>query len=325
MRGAISLIAAVTCAACGGGSGLASAAPTDATKPNAECALPGNDGDASVPLRFAILPDRTGQERPGKFEQAIATIEVLDPEFVISVGDLIEGYTDDTATVQAEWDELDAMIAPLGVPMCAAVGNHDVWDAASGTIWEERRGERYYAFNRGGALFLILDTEDPPQPLPPEVQARQAALKQAWANDPIATQERILEAVRGRETTAIPGQAAMSEEQIEWAVDILDKNRDARWTFVIVHRPVWRQKTGHFEQIEEALSGRDYTVIAGHEHYLQMEQRFGADYIVTATAGGVWLRDGPGRLDHVLLVEMDEQERSRPAITSVPLAITIAN
>ncbi len=324
MRTALCLIAAAACAACGSGPGLASLPSTPALKPNAQCALPGSEGDTATPLRFAILPDRTGQERPGKFEQAIATIGALDPEFVISVGDIIEGYTDDMRAVEAEWDELDTMIAPLGVPVCAAVGNHDVWDAASGAIWEERRGERYYAFKRGGALFLVLDTEDPPQPLPPEVQARQAALKQAWANDPVATQERILEAVRGREPTEIPGQAAMSEEQVEWAIDMLNNNRDARWTFVIVHRPVWRQEPGPFAQIEEALSGRGYTVIAGHEHYLQQEQRFGADYIVTATAGGVWLRDGPGRLDHVLLVEMGDQVGARPAITSLPLAERIA-
>ena len=325
MRAALTLLAAAACVSCSSGPALASASSQDALKPNAQCAMAKGEGEVVSPLRFAILPDRTGQERPGKFEQAIATIEVLDPEFVISVGDLIEGYADDAATVQAEWDELDAMIAPLGVPMCAAVGNHDVWDAASGRVWEERRGERYYAFKRGGALFLILDTEDPPQPLPPGVKARQAALKQAWAKDPMATQERILEAVRGREPTAIPGQAAMSDEQVDWALDTLDKHRDARWTFVIVHRPIWRQEQGPFARIEEALSGRDYTVIAGHEHYLQMEQRLGADYIVTATAGGVWLRDGPGRFDHVLLVEMDEQEGARPAITSVPLASTLAN
>lgn len=324
MRLALSLIAAAACVACGGGAGLASVQPSQATKPNAECAMPGSEGNTPSSLRFAILPDRTGQERPGKFEQAIATIGALDPEFVISVGDLIEGYTEDTAAVEAEWDELDTMIAPLGVPMCAAVGNHDVWDEASGQIWEERRGERYYAFRRGGALFLILDTEDPPQPLPPEVQARQAALKQAWANDPLATQERILEAVRGREPTTIPGQTAIRPEQVEWARQTLGAHADARWTFVILHRPAWKEDPNPLAEIEALLAERKHTVIAGHEHYFEVFKRHGADYIVTATAGGVWLRDGPGRLDHVLLVEMDEDPSSRPVITSVPLASRVS-
>lgn len=41
---------------------------------------------------FAIVSDRTGWHRPGVFESAMARLNWLSPDFVMSVGDLIEGY-----------------------------------------------------------------------------------------------------------------------------------------------------------------------------------------------------------------------------------------
>ena len=47
--------------------------------------------DAADGFRFAIVSDRTGGARPGVFERAIDELNLLRPEFVISVGDLVEG------------------------------------------------------------------------------------------------------------------------------------------------------------------------------------------------------------------------------------------
>lgn len=58
-------------------------------------------------LRFAIICDRTGGMRAGVFERAVEKINSLDPEFVMSVGDLIDGYTETPAVWTAQWDELE--------------------------------------------------------------------------------------------------------------------------------------------------------------------------------------------------------------------------
>src|SRR5206468_2697058 len=42
-------------------------------------------------FQFVIVTDRTGGHRPGVFGEAVRKINLLQPEFVISVGDLIEG------------------------------------------------------------------------------------------------------------------------------------------------------------------------------------------------------------------------------------------
>jgi len=69
-----------------------------------------NDPNA---FQFAIVSDRTGSARPGVFEDAIAKLNLLQPEFVMSVGDMIEGYSYDKTVVNAQWDEFQGFIKKL--------------------------------------------------------------------------------------------------------------------------------------------------------------------------------------------------------------------
>src|ERR1043165_4980983 len=57
-------------------------------------------------FHFAVMSDRTGGHRPRIFSQAVDQLNLLQPAFVLSVGDLIEGYTKDTAKMADEWKEL---------------------------------------------------------------------------------------------------------------------------------------------------------------------------------------------------------------------------
>ena len=64
-------------------------------------------------FQFVIVTDRTGGRRPGVFTQAVEKINLLQPEFVMSVGDLIEGYTEDPGMWALEWAEFESKIAEL--------------------------------------------------------------------------------------------------------------------------------------------------------------------------------------------------------------------
>mgnify|MGYP001828717718 FL=1 len=75
--------------------------------------------DDSNSFQFVIIGDRSGGHNvEGTFEVAIGQLNLLRPEFVINVGDMIEGYSDDPAELNAEWDEVDAMLADLELPFC---------------------------------------------------------------------------------------------------------------------------------------------------------------------------------------------------------------
>lgn len=60
----------------------------------AAAAILGALGEPRNDFRFSILGDRTGGARPGVYEQAGREIDQLQPDFVMHVGDLIEGGED---------------------------------------------------------------------------------------------------------------------------------------------------------------------------------------------------------------------------------------
>lgn len=58
-------------------------------------------------FQFAIVTDNTGGMRPGVFESAVLKLNLMQPEFVMSVGDLIEGYTKEQEQINKEWLEFN--------------------------------------------------------------------------------------------------------------------------------------------------------------------------------------------------------------------------
>jgi len=251
------------------------------------------------------------------FESAIHQLNGLRPDYVFSVGDLIEGYTDDEEEIIHQWDEFDGLVSKLAMPFFYAVGNHDISNAAMEKVWRDRYGERYYAVRIDNVLFLILNTEDPAVIMPPDMLARIQSFERQFRADPTTIQARVLEAMRNRpQGVKLPGEVAISDEQVAWVRATLTRHADADWTFVIMHKPAWAYDNAAFAQIEDYLVNRPYTVIAGHEHYFEREIRNNRDYITMGTTGGVWLRDGPGRIDHMLWITAGGQA---PTISTIPL------
>ena len=111
-------------------------------------------------FQFAIVTDRTGGNRPGVFAAAVTKLNLLQPELVLSVGDLIEGYTEDLGQLQAEWEEFQGFVEQLEMPFFFIPGNHDITNPVMAQEWRERFGASYYHFVYRDVLFLCLNTED---------------------------------------------------------------------------------------------------------------------------------------------------------------------
>lgn len=259
-------------------------------------------------FQFVVVGDRTGGHRPGVFVRAMDQINLLRPEFVVSVGDLVEGYTHDRELLASQWEELDAAVDKLDMPFFYTVGNHDMSNNLMRELWHHRLGKDYYYFVYRGVLFISLNTEDPPVTLPPEAVAGQTRLEAMMREDPVATQQRLLERSRASgNPPSLPGQANFSRAQLDFVRKTLNDNKEVRWTVLLMHKPAWQYASQEFEQIEHMLRERDYTVIAGHEHYYLYTSRHGRDYVDMGTTGGIWLRDGPGRSDHIAWVTMTDR------------------
>ncbi len=112
-------------------------------------------------FQFAIVGDRTGQHRPGVFSKGMDKLNLLRPEFVMSVGDMIEGYTKDQAEIDQEWDEIASRTSKLDAPYFYVPGNHDLSNPVQVQKWHERFGPTYYHFVYKNVLFLCLNTYDP--------------------------------------------------------------------------------------------------------------------------------------------------------------------
>jgi hypothetical protein len=106
---------------------------------------------------FTILGDRTGGAQPGVYEQVWRAAAGGKPEFVVAVGDSIEGLAD--AKAASEWEEFERIRKPYTqIPFFLAPGNHDIWSDLSERLFERYSGHpRQYSFDRGEAHFTVLD------------------------------------------------------------------------------------------------------------------------------------------------------------------------
>ncbi len=111
-------------------------------------------------FRFAIVSDLTGGYRPDVFEDAVEKLNLLKPEFVISIGDFIEGYTEDGTELNRQWNEFDNLVDKLQMPFFYIPGNHDISNEVMARKWRQRLGRTYYHFTYRDVLFLCLNTED---------------------------------------------------------------------------------------------------------------------------------------------------------------------
>jgi len=236
-------------------------------------------------FRFAVISDRTGGHRPGIFARSVRMINMLQPEFVMSVGDLIEGYSEDPGQWALEWSEFEGKLDALQMPFFFCPGNHDLSNLPMSNNWRRKFGRSYYSFRYRDVLFVVLDSE---APRPKEEEYR------------------------------------FSQEEQAWLRDTLRQNENVRWTFVFFHKPCWdldgdSQALG-WTAIEDALqaNNRRYTVFVGHEHNYAKFVRNGREYFMLATTGGGSKMRGIefGEFDHVAWVTMKD---SAPVIANVLL------
>ena len=257
---------------------------------------------AEEKFTFAIFSDLTGGERERIFEIAIAQLSLLRPEFIINVGDLIEGSTEDPVDVDSQWNSFDERAAKAKAPVFYVGGNHDLTGEFLQGVWDERYGRSYYHFVYKNTLFLVLNTEDnTPEKMQEIFAARNDALKVA--------EEEGRDAFAETKYVNMPENAAgnISLEQSQYFQAAIAANPDVLWTFLFMHKSPWlREDLTAFTDIEDALADRPYTVFNGHVHVYEQIERRGRDYIRLATTGGVQLPDEGRSMDHVTLVTVGE-------------------
>jgi hypothetical protein len=230
-------------------------------------------------FQFVVVSDRTGGHREKIFSRAVEQINLLQPEFVLSVGDLIEGYSTKPEAVTQQWREFQGFVSKLQMPFFYAPGNHDIANPYMEQVWAEKFGKRYYHFVYKDVLFLVLCSEEPPGK--DGISAEQAAyVKKALEENP----------------------------NVRWTVVAVHK---PLWAYKEI------EKTGWLD-VEKLLAGRKYTVFAGHVHRYEKYVRNGMNYYQLATTGGGSRLRGVryGEFDHIVWVTM---KTTGPVLANVML------
>jgi hypothetical protein len=289
-----------------------------------QAALPGNKPWSSENfqnnpenIQFAVIGDRTGGADPkGVFVRAMDQLDLLQPEFVINVGDLVEGYANDKAAGNAMWDEIVPMINKLEMPFFYVGGNHDLGNDIMTQVWRDRFGATYYYFVYRNVLFLVMNSEDPSNPVPKDIAEKTIEYKKLQKEDPAKAHALLGEFMESLDMYKKP--MVMSDQQINYFKKVLADHPNVRWTFVFLHQPDWDNPGDHkaLNAIEAVLQDRPYTFIAGHLHYYDYKQRHGRDYITMGPAGASWHKDGPGNVDHFLWITM---KNDKPEIAKITL------
>ena len=196
-------------------------------------------------IRFAIMTDHTGGQRAGVFAEAVAKLNLLQPEFVMSIGDLIEGYEDQPSQIHAQWDRFLPIVSKLEMPFFFVPGNHDNGRPMWSEVYRERFGVECYHFVYRNVLFLTLSTNTGPE------------------NNTGISQEQALYAA----------QVLREHPDVRWTLVFQHK---PLWN---------DEGSKDWARIEALLKGRKCSVFAGHTHNYLGQEKEGISYITLATTG----------------------------------------
>lgn len=217
-------------------------------------------------FQFAVVTDNAGGPRPGIFSEAVDKLNLLQPEFVMSIGDFIEGYEDSREALNKQWDGFMNIVSKFEMPFFFVPGNHDVGRPLWADIYNERFGVPYYHFVYKDVLFLCLSTNDAPDH------------GTGIGDEQIAYAKRVL----------------AEHPDVRWTLVFQHK---PLWN---------DKGAQGWPEIREALKGRNCTVFAGHTHNYLSQEEEGISYITMATTGGGSRLRGTayGEFDGVVWVTM---------------------
>ena len=236
------------------------------------------------------------------FKVGAEAISAMKPDFIMSIGDLIEGGTEDVDQMNKEWAAFNENLNKGDLDFYPVVGNHDISNTAMRHWYEKVVAPRYYHFLYKDALFLVLDSEDFTDQFFSDFKVKRSEAIAVYKKNPAEFPNTEYAKMSQRKYGEI------SDAQTKYVTDTIEANKEARWVFLFMHKPVWKDESeSNFKKIEKALGGEKYTVFNGHVHGYEYTKRFGRDYIQLATTGGEMIKSSAKNMDHIMWVGLKEE------------------
>ncbi|HEV7279927.1 MAG TPA: LamG-like jellyroll fold domain-containing protein [Pirellulaceae bacterium] len=220
---------------------------------------------------FAVYGDRTGGPPEGVniLADAVRDTNLVEPDMVMTVGDLIQGYNG-----REEWlvqmREYKAIMGKLLCPWFPTSGNHDIYwrplddpnrpPGQHESDYEAHFGPLWYSFTHKNCNFIVLYSDE---------------------GDPETGEKALNE----------PNAQKVSPEQFAFLKEALARGKDCDHQFLFLHHPRWLgggYGNDWAEKVHPALkeAGNVTAVFAGHIHHMRYDPQDGIEYVTLATVGG---------------------------------------
>ncbi len=193
--------------------------------------------DQPEPLTFAVFADVQFANRPdngprryrealAKLQDAVATINELDPAFVVNLGDMI----DIGAELEANFDKVISAMNGFEPPLYHVVGNHCLEAGRDAYISRTGLKQFYYDFEVRGWRFVVLDGNDISTRDLPEDSPQYKAAEQYINQNPLNR----------------PWNGAIGTEQMLWLENVLtEADLKKQPVIILSHIPVHPEAAGH--------------------------------------------------------------------------------
>ncbi len=254
---------------------------------------------------FVVFGDRTSGPPEGVkvLAQAVADTNLLDPDLVMTVGDLVQGYNDRPAWMKQMQEYRDTMGA-LKRPWYPVPGNHDIYWRGTNppaeeheTDYETHFGPLWYWFRHKSAAFVVLYSDE---------------------QNPAG----------GRRGFGPGAYNRFSDTQLKWLEETLHATREAEHVFVFLHHPRWISKSypdANWSAVHERLkaAGNVKMVFAGHIHQMRYDGvKDGIEYVTLGATGGEFSPEIPkaGLLHHFDVVTV---RKTGISLAAIPVGVVV--
>ncbi len=248
--------------------------------------------DEIEPFKFVVLGDT--RSRHDVHTKIVNRIIEQEPMFVINTGDLVSN-----GRVIGDWEQFLKINREMmrNTPYYPVLGNHEKDSPYYYDFFDLPNNERYYYFNVGDALFIVLDSEgeEVSEPLYVSDENSDQFWKDKFENYFVT--------------------------QKAWLEEVLTLHKKAGFIFVFQHKPLYGVKKSRLEEVEQnrkfygdIFERHNVQVFMnGHDHHYHHAISNGVHYITTAGGGaGLYDVDAPqpetvkyNKIEHFILADIN--------------------